>query len=67
MNMAADYGNPAGRLEWTTYEYQLTTSALRHWDYPLASGLTIKNVRDLVLYRRDKYRFSGGGSGCRYW
>lgn len=68
MNMTADYGDPTGRIEWTTYNYQLTTSTLQHWDYLLAAGVTVKTVRDLVLhYRRDRYRFSGGGSGCRYW
>jgi hypothetical protein len=67
MNITADYGNPTGRLERTTYEYQLTTSALWYWDYPLAGGLTVKNIHDLILYyRRDRYRFSGGGSGCWY-
>jgi hypothetical protein len=68
MNMTADYGDPIGRLEWTSYSYQLTTSALRYWDYPLGTGLTVKNIYDLVYhYRRDRYQFSGGGSGCRYW
>lgn len=39
-----------------------------HWDYPMAGASTFKNIRDLVLsYGRDRYRFSGGGSGCGYW
>jgi hypothetical protein len=68
MNMAAEYGDPTGRLEWTTYNYQLTNSALFYWDYNLTGGLTVKNVYDLVYHnRRDRYQFSGGGSGCRYW
>jgi hypothetical protein len=68
INMTAEPGNPRGRIEWTTYEYQLTSSALRHWDYPLVGRITFENVHDLVLYcGRDRYQFSGGGSGCRYW
>jgi hypothetical protein len=69
MNMVApEYGVPEGRLDLSIYDYQLTNSALQHWDYTMAGGLTFKNVRDLVLsYGRDRYRFSGGGSGCRYW
>jgi hypothetical protein len=69
MNMVApEYGDPQGRLDLSTYNYQLTTSALKHWDYTMAEGLKFKDVRDLVLsYGRERYRFSGGGSGCRYW
>lgn len=68
MNMTADYGDPTGSIEWTTYNYQLTNSALHHWDYQMAEGVTVKHVYDLVYYyRRNQYFFSGGGSGCRYW
>jgi hypothetical protein len=68
MNMTADYGHTTGRLEWFAYDYHLTTSALQYWDYAAAPNLTVKAFYDeLILRRRHKYRFSGGGSGCRFW
>ncbi|KAH6719533.1 hypothetical protein BKA61DRAFT_473500 [Leptodontidium sp. MPI-SDFR-AT-0119] len=68
MNMTAQYGEPTGKLVVDEFKYQLTNSALRHWDYEMVSGVTVKMVKDLVYYQgRDRYQFSGGGSGCRYW
>ncbi|PVH70795.1 hypothetical protein DL98DRAFT_436342 [Cadophora sp. DSE1049] len=68
LNMFADYGNTTGTLMVDEFDYQLTNSALRHWDYKVVPGVTAKMVKDLIYYQgRDRYQFSGGGSGCRYW
>lgn len=69
MNMAAaEYGDPAGTLAWTQFQYQLTNSALQHFDYPLAAETRVRDIYGLLYHLgRDRYEFSGGGSGCRYW
>ena len=69
MNMMAESDNPKGTLEWSpNLDYTLSTSAIRHWDYPFMSGVTVANVYDLIMgNRRDQYMMSGGGSGCRWW
>ena len=60
--------NPEGRLEITSYKYPLPNSALRHWDYALRPGCTFRHIHDLLLHKgRTRFRFSGGGSGCRFW
>ncbi|KUJ21208.1 uncharacterized protein LY89DRAFT_577813, partial [Mollisia scopiformis] len=69
MNMfTPKYGVKEGRLELSIYDYELPTSALKHWDYKMTEGKTFEDVRDFVSKnRRHHYDFSGGGSGCRYW
>ncbi|KAI9841868.1 MAG: hypothetical protein M1837_000338 [Sclerophora amabilis] len=68
INMRAEYGNPAGILEWTAQAYDLTFSAIRYWDFPVTQGVTVGHVAQLVYtLNRHKYDMSGGGSGCRYW
>ena len=69
MNMRAESGNPKGILEWSpNLAYTLHTSAIQHWDYSFISGVTVANVYDLIMRnRRDQYKMSGGGSGCRWW
>lgn len=68
LNMTAEYGNTTGTLVVNEFSYQLTSSALRHWDYNVVPGVTVQMVRDVVRFQgRDRYQFSGGGSGCRYW
>lgn len=67
MNMAAG-DDGIGRLEFTPYNYQLTTSALRHWDYAMVAGVPVSYIYTMTYnFGRDRYQFSGGGSGCRYW
>ncbi|PVH70286.1 hypothetical protein DL98DRAFT_521701 [Cadophora sp. DSE1049] len=68
LNMSAPPGEITGTLSIDGFKYRLTNSALEHWDYKMVSGVTVKMVKDLVYSRgRDRYQFSGGGSGCRYW
>ncbi|KKZ65485.1 hypothetical protein EMCG_08675 [[Emmonsia] crescens] len=67
-NIATDYGETAGRLEWSNLGYLLTTSAIKHWDFPVAMAIEVQHVaRTIYLYNRHQYQFSGGGSGCRFW
>lgn len=61
-------GDQEAQLEWTTQNYQQSTSELRHWDFTAASGLTISSFSDFIY--RNQYQFfilAGGGSGCRHW
>ena len=69
MNMRAESNNPRGILEWSpNLAYTLTASAIKHWDYSFKSGVTVAKVYNLIMgNRRDQYRMSGGGSGCRWW
>lgn len=48
MNIMADYGNPTGRLEWTSQAYDLTSSAIRHWDFQAAQGVQVSHVAQLI-------------------
>ncbi|KAM6479606.1 hypothetical protein HDV62DRAFT_393470 [Trichoderma sp. SZMC 28011] len=67
-NMRADYGDPKGILDCSSLSYTLPKSALRHWDYQLRGNISVAHIYQLVIrYRRDEYRMSGGGSGCRFW
>ena len=68
MNMRAELGDPKGTLEWQSLAYTLTTSAIKHWDFPTKPDVTVKEMYDLVMRKgRDQYNMSGGGSGCRWW
>jgi len=68
MTMTADHGDPTGRLEFRRYTYQLTNSAVQYWDFPTAAGLLASYIHVMVYnLGRDRYMFSGGGSGCRFW
>jgi hypothetical protein len=51
MNIMADYGNPTGRLEWTSQAYDLTSSAIRHWDFQAAQGVQVSHVAQLIYNR----------------
>jgi hypothetical protein len=63
MNMAAEYGDTTGTLVINDFNYQLTSSALQHWDYGMVPDVTVKMVKDLFYYRGcHRYQFSGGGS-----
>ncbi|CEJ62531.1 hypothetical protein PMG11_11028 [Penicillium brasilianum] len=68
INMRAEFEDPSGKLEWTKHAYTQTTSAIRHWDFPVAAGITVLYFARLIYsHRRDRYEMSGGGSGCRWW
>ncbi|KAJ5330135.1 hypothetical protein N7452_010525 [Penicillium brevicompactum] len=68
INMKAVFDNTTGILEWTRHGYTQTTSAVNHWDFPVAAGVTVLFFARLLYHlRRDRYQMSGGGSGCRWW
>jgi len=68
MNMRGDLDNQKGTLEWSTLDYDVTTSAIQYWDYKIGPGVTVAHIHGLVMGNgRDQYNVSGGGSGCRYW
>ena len=67
INMAASPGYITGNLEIRQYDYGLTNSAIRHWDYATVSGVVVSHIVKLIYdYRRHLYNMSRGGSGCRY-
>ncbi|PVH76704.1 hypothetical protein DL98DRAFT_425076, partial [Cadophora sp. DSE1049] len=46
MNMrAAEYESITGILEVIGYNYLLSTSALRYWDFTMASGVTVGKIK----------------------
>ncbi|EXJ82361.1 hypothetical protein A1O3_06174 [Capronia epimyces CBS 606.96] len=68
VNMTAETGYIIGILEWKELQYILTTSSLRHWDYPVLGNVRVCNIAWLLHEtKRNQYDMSGGGSGCRYW
>lgn len=68
INMAAKPGYITGNLEINKYNYVLTNSAVKHWDYETVDGVIVSHIVNLLYsYHRHLYNMSGGGSGCRYW
>ena len=68
INMRAEAGFINGILEWTLQAYQLTNSAIRHWDMPIIGTVRVCDIAQHIYNaRRHQYDMSGGGSGCRYW
>lgn len=68
VNMATEYEEIEGRLEWSNLQYLLTNSALHYWDYPAVQPIQVLHVaRSIYDRNRHRYCFSGGGSGCRFW
>ena len=66
--MTANFGNPEGILEWSSLSYTRPNSAIIHWDYDLFEGISVGMIYLLIICNgRDRYRMSGGGSGCRFW
>lgn len=68
VNMAAEPGYINGELRWSKHNYQLSTSAIRHWDFQVRKSVRVCDIASL-LYRQGRhlYDMSGGGSGCRWW
>lgn len=68
VNMAAEPGFIDGELRLTSQTYQLTNSAIAHFDFDtLGSPRVADFLRIIYQNRRHIYEMSGGGSGCRYW
>lgn len=69
MNMIVeDQDDVTGTLKLRSLTYGLTTSQIRYWDFETVTDVTVENIVKIIKKNgRDKYEFSGGGSGCRYW
>ena len=69
MNMTAkDEDDIQGILKSRSLSYSLTNSHIRYWDFETATDISVKSIAELIKNNGgDKYEFSGGGSGCRYW
>lgn len=68
INMAAEPGYIDGELRWSKHDYQLSNSALRHWDFQVKGTVRVCDIASLLYnYSRHLYDMSGGGSGCRWW
>ena len=68
INMAAAHDDPKAILIWSQTDYQLSRSAITHWDYAVAAGVLVAHVyRATRAQGHHRYIFSGGGSGCRFW
>lgn len=67
-NMVTKHGYVDGRLEWSSLPYSLTNSAIAEWSYPVTMAIEVRHVAATIYqFRRHRYQFSGGGSGCRFW
>lgn len=68
LNMEAPAGYITGELKTTSYDYALSNSAIKYWDYATTPSMTVSRfVSLLIQHGRQLYNMSGGGSGCRYW
>ena len=68
INMTTQSNDDRGILYWTQLSYQQSNSAIIFFDYDAAAGLMVGHVYSMVREAGlHRYRFSGGGSGCRFW
>jgi hypothetical protein len=69
LNMSGFGSNlEGGDLQVTNQNYVLSNSRLHYFDFLVVPGKTVNDFCQLViLYRRDAYRMTGSGNGCRYW
>jgi len=68
--MTANYGDPAGRLEWSDLQYDLTTSAIQNWDFLVTQAVQVLHVARIIYNKiaiDTAFLGRGGGSGCRFW
>lgn len=57
-----------GKLDIRHYNYEVTQSAVRYWDFDVPSGLTIATILSLIKEKsRSRYIMAEGGVGCRHW
>lgn len=68
MLRSARSGSDDGFLQISTHTYNLSTSAIKYWDFGFADGVTVGHLIGLIgQYKRQKYRMAENGVGCRYW
>lgn len=57
-----------GNFSVTRHQYDLTNSAVRHWDYSARVDVTVGKVLRLLRDKgRLRYRMTSSGVGCRHW
>jgi hypothetical protein len=68
INMRTEPGYINGVYEMRDRNYQQSNSEIVHFDYPVLRPFTAQDVHNLICGEKfDKYTFTGGGIGCRYW
>ena len=68
VNMTTEEDDPTGVLVWSKEPYQLSNSSIIHFDYQLRYTMQVSALYNYIRqWGLQRYVFSGGGSGCRYW
>lgn len=68
INMRTEPEYIDGVYEIRDRNYQQSTSEITHFDYLASSHFTARDVHNLLCHEGfNKYTFTGGGIGCRYW
>ncbi|PVH92351.1 hypothetical protein DM02DRAFT_619998 [Periconia macrospinosa] len=68
LNMTTAEGSISGDLVWSREEYQTSNSQITSFDITLASAVEVGTLYSHIRsWGLQRYTFSGGGSGCRYW
>ncbi|EHY60709.1 hypothetical protein ABEF92_000304 [Exophiala dermatitidis] len=70
LNMETDPtpGKHEGIFKVTRHQYEMTTSCVRHWDCPATDNITVGRILKLIgEKRRNRYRMTPTGVGCRHW
>lgn len=70
LNMAANpqLHEDKGIFTVTRHAYDLTTSAVRCWDFPAVKHFIVGDVLRLIQRKgRHRYRMTTNGVGCRHW
>jgi hypothetical protein len=68
LNMTTEEDDRSGILVWSQEVYQLSNSEIVHFDYRLCYTMQVSALYAWIrLWGLQRYVFSGGGSGCRFW
>ncbi|KAK7177889.1 hypothetical protein PSPO01_16061 [Paraphaeosphaeria sporulosa] len=68
LNMTTEEGDRSGVLVWSQEVYQLSNSQITHFDYRLRYTMQVSALYAWIRsWGLQRYVFSGGGSGCRFW
>jgi hypothetical protein len=70
LDMIPGYGSDGlrGKLEIASKKYQLTENAIRTISFPVAQGITVQRIVDVIATnKRQKYNFTEEMEGCRFW
>ncbi|KFZ12064.1 hypothetical protein V501_04386 [Pseudogymnoascus sp. VKM F-4519 (FW-2642)] len=69
LNMSnVDGSDELGSFGVTGHDYLLSRSELAYFDYPVVPGKKVYEFCNLVVNkRRNRYRMTGNGNGCRHW